>query len=132
MEHTIRSGYGWITPEGKCLNVQDPSQLTPAILAASRGIKQMYNITTERDDRFYLSLFEYAYKQGYLRVSKHQNTLGVEGYSADLIEPHATLINRVASELRYKGKPLQVKRFITGDMTDAHLHPVRNQLFPRR
>lgn len=132
MKDTIRSGYGWITPTGTCLNVQDPSQLTPAILANCRGIQQMYNITTERDDRFYLGLFNYAYKQGYLRVSKHQHTLAVEGYSADLITPHTTLINRVASELRYKGKPLQVKRFITSDMIEAHLHPVRNQMFPRQ
>lgn len=132
MNNTIRSGYGWITPGGECLNVQDPTQLTPAILAASRGIKQVFNTTTSRDDRFYLNLFEYAYKQGYLRVSKHQDTLGVEGYTTDHIDKHLALINEIAGGIRHKGVTLKIKRFATCDMPDAHLHPVRNQLFPKR
>ena len=132
MEHTIRSGFGWITPEGECLNAQDPSQLTPAILAACRGIHQMFNITTSRDDRFYLDLFAYAYRQGYLRVGKHQHTLGVEGWSHEHLDKHMGLINRIANSLKYKGASLQVKRFTTCDMTQAHLNPERNQLFPAR
>lgn len=132
MEHTIRSGYGWITPTGECLDVQDPSQLTPAILACCRGIHQMFNITTSRDDRFYLNLFEYAYRQGYLRVSKHQHTLAVEGWTHQHLDTHMGLINRIASMLRHQGQQLQVKRFSTSDMTDAHVHPDRLLFFPRQ
>ena len=132
MEHKIRSGYGWIRPDGSCLNVQDPSQLTPAILACCKGITQLFNVTTERDDRFYLNLFNYAYKQGYLRVSKHQRTLGVEGYNSDFIDAHLSLINQIANNIRYKGSTLLIKRFVTGDNVDIHMNPVRNQIFPKQ
>ena len=132
MEHTIHSGYGWIRPNGTCLSVQDPSQLTPAILADCQGITQLFNVTTERDDRFYLNVFNYAYKQGYLRVSKHQHTLGVEGHTSDSIDAHLSLINQIANNLRHKGDTLRIKRFTTANMIAAEMNPTRISIFPRK
>ena len=90
----------------------------------------MFNITTSRDERFYLNLFEYAYRQGYLRVSKHQHVLAVEGWNTTHLDTHLSLINQIANNLRHKGDSLQIRRFAVGDMTDAHLHVERNKLFP--
>ena len=132
MHQHITTGFGWITPEGTCLQVDDPSRLTPMILDTCDGIKQLFNITTERDDRFYLNVFRHAYRQGYLRISKHQHMLGVEGHDNHAIDTHLNLINRIASHIRHKGRTLQIKRFALHGMIDPHLNPERNQLFPRQ
>ena len=131
MESTIRSGYGWITPDGACLNVQDPSQLTPAILVECQGIMQMFNITTSRDDRFYLDLFNYPYSKGYLRVSKHQDTLGVEGYTDQSIKAHESLLLEISHALTHKGQPLKLQTFVT-TAGDPLNNPDRARIFPRQ
>lgn len=131
MKHIITTGYGWIRPTGECLQVQDPTQLTPAILADCKGIMQLFNVTTERDDSFYLNLFNYAYRRGYLRISKHQRVLGVESYSYQHIDAHVDLLNRIADGIRYKGVPLSIKRFATDHMTHPTQHTQRNSIFPR-
>jgi len=129
MDNTLRSGYGWITPDGKCLSVQDPSQITPAILANCPGIKQVLNSTTSRDERFYLHLFNYPYTRGYLRVSKHQHMLGVEGHTIQDIHKHESLLLHIASSLTHKGQQLQLHQFLSS-VPEMVNDPKRQQIFP--
>ncbi len=131
MDCTLRSGYGWITPNGGCLSVQDPSQITPAILVECQGIMQMFNITAKRDDSFYLDLFNYPYSKGYLRVSKYRDILGVEGYTDQSIKKHESLLLEIAHALTHKGKPLVLQTFIS-TIPNVLDNSQRNQIFPRQ
>ena len=129
------TGYCWITPDGTCLNVAEPIMLTPMILDHCPGIRQMYNTTDQHDDLFHLNLMQFAYKRGYIRISKHKNMLGVEGYTSQHIQAHAHVINRLKHSITHKGATCEIHRFTTDQHPDlVHLTRLatRNRLFPRR
>ena len=128
----LKSGYGWITPDGRCIEVLDPSLITESLRQEHGWIRQYYNTSNNRDDRFYYDLHNFIYSHGYRRVSKHKDTLAVEGDSMETLSEHSNLIETIRNKCTYRGKALQLKKFVAGSGTiDTSSSPVRNLYFPR-
>ena len=129
----LGTGYGWITPDGGCIEVQDPSLITESLKKECGWIRPFYNTSNSRDAKFFYELHNFIYSHGYVRVSKHRDTLAIEGDSMETLSEHVDLIEAIRNKCSYRGNALKLKKFVAavGDIRKAD-NPTRNLFFPRQ
>jgi len=129
---TIKTGYGWITPENKCIQVANPSDILPALKRECKWIRAFYNTRGTRDDKFFYDLHNFIYSKGYVRVSKYKDTLAVETNDADVLTEKNGIIQDIRNTCGYRGSILEVREFIVSPLDDSG-HELRDRFtyFPR-
>ena len=129
----LSTGYGWISPEGVCIQVDQPSDILPALVQECEWVRPFYNTRTTRDNKFYYDLSNFIYSKGYIRVSKNKNVLAVESNDIDIITEKSQLIQSICNAGHHRGSKLDVKMFIVSPISSAgHDDPERFKYFPRK
>ena len=130
---TLKTGYGWITPDNKCIEVSDPSHILKVLVQECGWVRPFYNSTSDRDDKFYYDLHNFIYSRGYIRVSKYSDTLAVETNDPEKLTENTNLIESIRNKCTHRGNGLKLKKFVVSALDDfGHKDPERYLYFPRQ
>jgi len=105
--NTLRTGNGWILPDGKCIEILGGLKDLKFLCDRDATIKSMFALISPNATRDMASILEYIYRTNHVRVGKYRGTILFE-HGADrrvsVDEMYSTVPN-----ILYKGNPVICK-----------------------
>ena len=103
----LRTGNGWILPDGKCLEILGGLKDLKALCDKNTTIKSMFALISPNATRDIASILEYIYRTNHVRVGKYKDTILFE-HGADRSVSVEEMYSTTPGIL-YKGNPVICK-----------------------